>query len=468
MVGEQHKWIFKNNHQSTLLGAFLSLMSIAEIIKIKDWDNRVKRPGFLLPKMIINEAEVLPITILNKLTIQTHNILWVGEMNLYDKVTMAEADEVFAKAFKVQSDWPKNILQIFTYLTAEKNLWIERITKIDWNGSSSHDLLQVYTEYRKLLCAIQKYYIIAVPLTNYCTQELSKEGINPNIYATPIFPLDLDALTESLRDLQSTSRKPDKLLAHTKKFAWIKNNYHLIAPYTIEEVEVELQSPLPKPSEHLLSNNPIIIGLQTGIYLRNRMKEMSQQIWQNFEPAITAFAKKYSISREYFLTLTPNEVCGILQNNQSLPAKEIIEARQQCFTTGFINGELVLLTGNEAQELITFFSDEIQTMLTEVTGTPSSPGHVINIARVINNIQEIQDLQAGEILITSMTTPDFIPVMKRASAIVTDEGGLSCHAAIVARELRVPCVVGTKNATKIFKTGEKISVNADTGVIKKI
>ena len=67
-----------------------------------------------------------------------------------------------------------------------------------------------------------------------------------------------------------------------------------------------------------------------------------------------------------------------------------------------------------------------------------------------------------------MTTPDYVPAMKRAAAIVTDKGGRTCHAAIVSRELKIPCVIGTKIATQVFKTGDIVEVDAERGIVKKI
>ncbi|HEX5448000.1 MAG TPA: PEP-utilizing enzyme, partial [Candidatus Saccharimonadales bacterium] len=65
----------------------------------------------------------------------------------------------------------------------------------------------------------------------------------------------------------------------------------------------------------------------------------------------------------------------------------------------------------------------------------------------------------------AVTTPDYVPLMKKASAIVTDQGGILSHAAIVARELGVPCIVGTADATKVLKNGQKVLVDADNGVV---
>ena len=75
-------------------------------------------------------------------------------------------------------------------------------------------------------------------------------------------------------------------------------------------------------------------------------------------------------------------------------------------------------------------------------------------------------LQKGEILVTSMTTPEYIVAMEKSAAIITDEGGVLCHAAIVSREMNIPCVIGTKIATKVLKTGDLIEVDANNGLIK--
>lgn len=79
-----------------------------------------------------------------------------------------------------------------------------------------------------------------------------------------------------------------------------------------------------------------------------------------------------------------------------------------------------------------------------------------------------QKFTPGRILVTSMTRPDFVPIMRRAKAIITDEGGITCHAAIVSRELGIPCIIGTKVATKILKTGDTIELDLKNGIVKKI
>jgi len=88
------------------------------------------------------------------------------------------------------------------------------------------------------------------------------------------------------------------------------------------------------------------------------------------------------------------------------------------------------------------------------------------IAKVVFSLEDAAKLvKKGDILVTPMTNPDFVPYMRLASAIVTDKGGITCHAAIVSRELGIPCVVGTENATKLMTTGKEYTVDAKSGVV---
>ncbi len=100
-----------------------------------------------------------------------------------------------------------------------------------------------------------------------------------------------------------------------------------------------------------------------------------------------------------------------------------------------------------------------------VRGFGAAPGIAGGIARILRGAEEMDRIQAGEVLVTTMTTPDMVPAMSRASAIVTDEGGMTCHAAIVSRELGVPCVVGTRDATKKVAEGSEVTVDGKTGSV---
>lgn len=104
-----------------------------------------------------------------------------------------------------------------------------------------------------------------------------------------------------------------------------------------------------------------------------------------------------------------------------------------------------------------------------VKGLPASPGMASGKCHVITDPKDIDEFKEGEVLVTMMTSPDWVPAMKKAVAIVTDAGGMTCHASIVSRELGIPCVVGTKSrsveATSVLKTGDDITIDAQNGIV---
>jgi pyruvate,water dikinase len=100
-----------------------------------------------------------------------------------------------------------------------------------------------------------------------------------------------------------------------------------------------------------------------------------------------------------------------------------------------------------------------------VRGLGAAPGSASGPVRIITSLAEAAHLGDGDVLVTHMTSPDWVPLMRRAAGIVTDSGGMTCHAAIVSRELGVPCVVGTAEATQKLRNGELVTVDATHGVI---
>ena len=100
-----------------------------------------------------------------------------------------------------------------------------------------------------------------------------------------------------------------------------------------------------------------------------------------------------------------------------------------------------------------------------VRGLGASPGRVVGRVRVIRSPADGARLLDGEVLVAPMTSPDWVPVLRRAGALVTDGGGMTCHAAIVSRELGVPCVVGTRRATETLRDGELVTVDGARGVV---
>ncbi len=99
-------------------------------------------------------------------------------------------------------------------------------------------------------------------------------------------------------------------------------------------------------------------------------------------------------------------------------------------------------------------------------GQTGVKGNIRGKVHIILDANSNHEFQKGEILVTGLTRPEYIPLMKKAVGIITDEGGITCHAAIVSRELGLPCIVGTKIATKVLKDGDLVEINADKGIVK--
>ncbi|MBI4268239.1 hypothetical protein HY627_00200 [Candidatus Uhrbacteria bacterium] len=104
----------------------------------------------------------------------------------------------------------------------------------------------------------------------------------------------------------------------------------------------------------------------------------------------------------------------------------------------------------------------------QLRGTSAYPGIVRGRVRLILDTNPSASFRTGDILVSVNSDPSLMPLIVKAAALVTDEGGMMCHAAIVSRELKIPCVIGTKNATRILKDGDQVEVDAEKGIVRKI
>ncbi|WP_400203628.1 phosphoenolpyruvate synthase [Candidatus Methanomassiliicoccus intestinalis] len=118
---------------------------------------------------------------------------------------------------------------------------------------------------------------------------------------------------------------------------------------------------------------------------------------------------------------------------------------------------------NKQQETVEESEESGRTIL--VRGLGASPGNASGKVKIYDENMSLDVVKKGDVLVTQMTTPDMVPAMTRAAAIVTDEGGMTCHAAIVARELGIPCVVGATEATSVLKDGMEVTVHGQMGVV---
>jgi phosphohistidine swiveling domain-containing protein len=186
------------------------------------------------------------------------------------------------------------------------------------------------------------------------------------------------------------------------------------------------------------------------------------------------FANNDIFIRATLKSLYPNlvgvETALLLEEVNNPPERAILETRIK--GAALIDGKDLFLGSHEAFEKahpdFQLAGEKAEQGATSVKGQIAFKGKCQGVAHILRRRDQVGEIKEGDILISPMTTPDFLPAMQKAIAFVTDEGGITCHAAIVAREMKKPCVIGTKVATQVFKDGDLIEVDAETGVVRII
>ncbi len=197
--------------------------------------------------------------------------------------------------------------------------------------------------------------------------------------------------------------------------------------------------------------------------------------WMRFSHTITntLLALGKEISLDNILEIRMDEIRNIIENNDHAVTEEEIKRRQEAFLFLVENEEEKLFIGNEAISLKEkLVPSEISDTL-EIKGFVACKGMVRGKVFMIdwnnkNLTEAMRNMAEGAILIAGQTRPQLMPVIKKAAAIVTDEGGIMCHAAIVSRELNIPCIIGTKIATQVLKDGDLVEVDANEGIVRII
>jgi pyruvate,water dikinase len=201
--------------------------------------------------------------------------------------------------------------------------------------------------------------------------------------------------------------------------------------------------------------------------LQDVKKEFSTKshVWLQTK-LLPEISKRINIETRLLRNLTEEEFSSLLLKNAKIDPV-LLKKREEYSVLIAEEGRFSVLLDEEAKNYDLKFSVSFSD-LDIVKGNIASLGKAKGKARVILNKNDIDKVQEGDILIATMTTPDYVPAMKKAVGIVTDEGGVTCHAAIISRELGIPCIIATGIATKVFKDGEEIEVDAVHGIVKKI
>ncbi len=217
-----------------------------------------------------------------------------------------------------------------------------------------------------------------------------------------------------------------------------------------------------KPFKQYSDMHTHIIWLRRMMGYRNREAVAIHTHYEQATKFFCELSRRLNISLDDFWYLSKEEIVDGLRkkiNVESIIAKRKIEG----FTIKQVGRKIKVLTGVKPED---WYEVASIPKSKEIKGNTAFAGKVVKgKVRIIFN-PELDQIKIGDIMVAPMTTPNFVPLMKNATAIITDEGGLLCHAAIVARELKKPCIIGTKIATQVLKDGDLVEVDANKGIVR--
>ena len=217
-----------------------------------------------------------------------------------------------------------------------------------------------------------------------------------------------------------------------------------------------------------------VVMLREMIYYRIEHENAFSRITYSSTSLRAEAARRLRLSRDEYHRLKLEEVTAALRG-EKLPLKKLSDSRSKHYVVVLGMKRCHVFAGKDADALMRRLpyakipkKKRSQSSTRVVTGICGSQGSAQGTVRIVSRIEDIGKLRQGEILVTQNTTPTFLPAMKKSAAVITDEGGITCHAAIVSRELGIPCVIGTKNATQVLKNGQKVNVDATRGIVKRV
>ncbi|NQU98798.1 hypothetical protein HQ533_04980 [Candidatus Woesearchaeota archaeon] len=413
---------------------------------------------------------------------------------------MIELGERILKEEKAKPDYYESMIEKWKgYDKAYKEI-CQKIESLNLKELSNQELKEIYSEFNVIYSQAWEVTLTTNNISYYTDnvytpkilKKYGEDGLKDFlILATPTTKTFIKKEEEDLFKLAIKKKQgkdiSKELEDHANKYHWLKNNYRdvirLDEKYFLDHIN-NIKNP-EKELEKLENELLELKEAQRRIKDKFSDEEVTQVKLIRLATTLQDDRKKNNLMGDYYLLTFIKEIERRTDYNY----------RELCYTTieemkRILDGEKVSdmkdrldycvkmvnwdcnqnLGGEEAKEMFDILEniDQVKEDITEVKGAIASPGKVKGVARIVLDVSKVKVFNKGDILISSMTRPEFIPLMKIAKAIVTDEGGITCHAAIVSRELGIPCVIGTKIATKIFKDDDLVEVDANKGVVKKI
>ena len=257
---------------------------------------------------------------------------------------------------------------------------------------------------------------------------------------------------EQMDDEIRKGADPESLV---RKYGWMRARDGFARGYNLKEI-IEHSKTVKKNHVHVYPNIPpalkkLFKEARELVYLRTQRTDVYYELIFSARPIFKAMAAKYGIN---FNDLKYYTIPSLIKGR---PLRYPKKFGSVSYKNKLFFSQTPLLSNLKRDK-----------NTTEVKGAIAQPGNIRGIAKVVMKVSELNKVKKGDILVTYMTSPNFLPAMKLSSAFVTNEGGLTCHAAIIAREIKKPCVIGTRVATEIFKDGDLIEVDANKGLVKLI
>jgi len=293
-----------------------------------------------------------------------------------------------------------------------------------------------------------------------------------------------------LKKIKDEKLLQERLKEHQQKYYWLRNSYghHEILPIkyfedalseiTEEKAKEQIEKIKSLKESTKQKKKNIIEEYNIPKEIANISERLAYSIWwqdyrkkfifmaiAEIEKFVIETSRRFGIDKEELYLYETKELGNLIKTGET--SKNFLRRKNGFMEYTYEKKEMGNFFGEDANKIVApFINNKIDENLSELSGLPVSMGKVKGKAKIILSPLKMTKMNFGDILVAPMTSPDFIVAMKKASAIITDEGGMTCHAAIVSRELGIPCVVATKNATKALKDNDLIEVNANHGIIK--
>ncbi len=262
---------------------------------------------------------------------------------------------------------------------------------------------------------------------------------------------------------------------HVNRFAFVGMHHFVGEPYSIQQF-LEAKPALSVLVTGQTSNIPQELKWHMQLaslaaFARTHMAETSGFIQYTIRPVLLKVNEKLSLANDDYLWLTATELITALETPEGFTKPDISLRKEMFGILPTEHSSEMVIVGSAVERAIRELLPKKEISATSafpLFGRIASAGKVIGIARIVIKPEDITKVLPGDILVAPETSPDFIVGLKRAGGVITNQGGITSHAAIVSRELGVPCLVGVQNATSLIKDGVLIELDAIHGLVRAV